>query len=99
MMNRHIEQFWHRQPLWAETSFGRVAYLDAPIDTTMAMHRAGEPFFRLKQSLRVYEPYEAQHLDWYLRSIGGRLRQHVGRSPIGIILPGTNRHKDTRLEY
>ena len=101
VMNRHIEQFWHRQPLWAETSFGRVAYLDAPIDTTMAMHRAGEPFFRLKQSLRVYEPYEAQHLDWYLESIGDT--NYASTSDPGISHWNNsarhNRHKDAELEY
>jgi hypothetical protein len=101
VMNRHIEQFWHRQPLWAETSFGRVAYLDAPIDTTMAMHRAGEPFFRLKQSLRVYEPYEAQHLDCYLESIGDT--NYAAMSDPGISHWNNsaeyNRHKDAELEY
>jgi glycosyltransferase involved in cell wall biosynthesis len=65
MMNRHIEQFWHRTPSWIETSLGRVAYIEAPFDTTFALHRAGEPFRRLKQGLRIYEPYEALHLDWY----------------------------------
>ena len=69
VMNRHIEQFWHKQPNWTETSFGPVAYVEAPIDTTFALHRAGEPFRRFKRSLRVYEPYEAQHLDWYIDSI------------------------------
>jgi hypothetical protein len=42
-----------------------VAVLPALIDTTFALHRAGEPFRRLKSALRVYEPYEARHLDWY----------------------------------
>jgi hypothetical protein len=101
VMNRHIEQFWHRQPLWAETSFGRVAYLDASIDTTMAIHRAGEPFFRLKQSLRIYEPYEAQHLDWYLESIGDT--NYASTSDPGISHWNNsaehNRHKYAELEY
>jgi hypothetical protein len=64
-MNRHIEQFWRHEPAWMETSRGRIACLAAPIDTTFALHRAGEPFRRLKQGVRVYEPYEALHLDWY----------------------------------
>ncbi len=66
MMNRHIDQFWHQDPLFTSTSLGRVAYIEAPIDTTFALHRAGEPFCRLKQGLRTYFPYEARHLDWYL---------------------------------
>jgi glycosyltransferase involved in cell wall biosynthesis len=64
-MNRHIEQFWRHEPAWIETSRGRIACLAAPIDTTFALHRAGDPFRRLKQGVRVYEPYEALHLDWY----------------------------------
>jgi hypothetical protein len=66
VMNRHVEQFWHKRPEWVDLSIGRVAYLDTVIDTTLALHRAGEPFHRLKRSLRVYEPYEARHLDWYV---------------------------------
>ena len=65
VMNRHIEQFWRHLPTFTETSFGRTAVLAAPVDTTFALHRAGEPFRRLKSGLRVYEPFEALHLDWY----------------------------------
>jgi Glycosyl transferase family 2 len=65
VMNRHIEQFWRRKPKWATVPQGTVAFIKAQIDTTFALHRAGEPFRRLKQGLRVYEPYEALHLDWY----------------------------------
>lgn len=64
-MNRHVEQFWRHLPTITETSFGEVAILPATIDTTFALHRAGESFRRLKSGLRVYEPYEALHLDWY----------------------------------
>jgi hypothetical protein len=70
VMERHISQFWSRKPEWTETSFGRVATLDCPIDTTFALHRAGEAFRRLKRSRRVYFPFEARHLDWYLDSDG-----------------------------
>jgi glycosyltransferase involved in cell wall biosynthesis len=66
VMNRHIEQFWHQRPEVVETSFGHVAFIRALIDTTFALHRAGEPFRRPKSGLRVYDPYEARHLDWYL---------------------------------
>jgi len=65
-MNRHIEQFWQQIPQWAGTSAGRTAILPAPIDTTFALHRAGEDFERHKHGIRVYHPYEARHLDWYL---------------------------------
>ena len=66
LMNRHVSQFWGREPEWTATSFGRVAYINARIDTTFALHRPGEPFRRRKPGLRVYHPYEAEHLDWYL---------------------------------
>lgn len=66
VMNRHVSQFWQHEPTIESTRRGDVAFQAAPIDTTLAVHRAGEPFRRLKAGLRVYEPYEAQHLDWYL---------------------------------
>jgi len=66
VMNRHVLQFWGRRPNWVEISTGLVAYQFAPIDTTFAVHRTGEPFRRLKSGIRVYEPFEARHLDWYV---------------------------------
>jgi Glycosyl transferase family 2 len=65
VMNRHIKQFWRRDPRWVQTSAGPLATLEAPIDTTFAVHRAGEEFRRLERGVRVYFPYEARHLDWY----------------------------------
>lgn len=64
VIKRHVEQFWHKQPEWSETSFGPVAHILTGIDTTFALQTAGEPYRRLKHALRVYEPYDAQHLDW-----------------------------------
>jgi hypothetical protein len=66
VMIRHITQFWGRQPEWAQVQAGRVAYLRHKIDTTFAVHRTGSSFRRLKDGLRVYHPYEALHLDWYV---------------------------------
>lgn len=66
VMNRHIEQFWHSVPTFVQTSVGKIAVLETVIDTTFALHRAGEPFRRLKRAVRVYEPFEALHLDWYI---------------------------------
>lgn len=66
VMERHVAQFWHRQPEWVEISTGRIAYLRHAIDTTLAVHRAGSSFRRLKSGLRVYHPFEAKHLDWYM---------------------------------
>jgi hypothetical protein len=65
VLNKHIFQFWQHEPRIEKTPFGDVAFRPARIDTTLAMHRAGEPFRRLKMGLRVYEPFEARHMDWY----------------------------------
>ena len=66
LMQRHIEQFWASEPEWVETSLGRIAILRHVIDTTFAIHRAGSTFRRLKPGVRVYHPFEARHLDWYM---------------------------------
>jgi glycosyltransferase involved in cell wall biosynthesis len=85
VMNRHIEQFWHREPQWQTLSSGEtVAYLPAPIDTTFALHRANEPFRRLKKAIRVYHPYEAQHLDWYQSAADLRASSYFQGSRPGI---------------
>ncbi|MBK5971202.1 hypothetical protein CCR91_21155 [Thiorhodovibrio winogradskyi] len=66
VMNRHIEQFWQQEPTWHDFPFGSIAAIRAPIDTTFALHRAGESFRRLKNGMRLYSPHEARHLDWYI---------------------------------
>lgn len=65
ILTAHIRQFWQRIPQFVNLSGTSVAMQFCKIDTTFAMHRAGEPFFRLKDGIRTYEPYEARHLDWY----------------------------------
>lgn len=65
LMNGHITQFWSKRPSWVSTSFGEIAYQECQIDTTFALHRSGQDFKRLKSAIRVYNPYEAKHLDWY----------------------------------
>ncbi len=66
VMARHVAQFWSREPDWVTISGGRTAYLRHRIDTTFAVHRAGTRFRRLKDGIRLYHPYEAKHLDWYV---------------------------------
>lgn len=65
LMNTHISQFWSKRPEWIKTSFGKIAYQECQIDTTFALHRRNQEFKRLKNAIRVYNPYEALHLDWY----------------------------------
>jgi hypothetical protein len=100
-LNRHIAQFWQLRPSWVETSMGRIAYQAAPIDTTLALHRAGAPFERLRKGLRVYEPFEALHLDWYLRP--GEMREYWSSSNAEIShwnnAVEQGRYADEALEY
>lgn len=65
LMNRHIGRFWSREPRWRVVQGRLVAYQRAPIDTTLAVHRAGAPFRRMRRGARLYHPYAARHLDWY----------------------------------
>ena len=65
-VERHTEQFWHKQPEIIELAGKRVAYQSAPIDTTFGMYRRGFRFHRLCRGLRTYAPYWARHLDWYI---------------------------------
>lgn len=66
VMNRHIDQFWKKTPRIIDLNGRKVGVQVAAIDTTFAVHRKHEPFTRLKLGLRVYNPYEALHLDWYI---------------------------------
>ena len=66
VMERHIEQFWGKQPVWISTNAGKVAVLPSRIDTTLAVYQAGLPYERHRSALRVYRPFEALHLDWYV---------------------------------
>lgn len=43
-----------------------IRFKYAPIDTTFAMYRGSFTWHRLNSGLRVYAPFQARHLDWYL---------------------------------
>jgi hypothetical protein len=46
---------------------GDVAHFyHAPIDTTFAMLRAGEPYTAYEPALRAARPYTARHVPWYI---------------------------------
>ncbi len=91
VMNRHIEQFWRREPEWAITTHGKIAFLHAEIDSSFALHRADEPYRRNKMGIRVYHPYEARHLDWYLTKIDAL--SYFDSSSAGIA------HWSSRIQY
>lgn len=65
-LNRHIMQFWHKEPIKLNYNGHEIFYIHAPIDTTFALYRAGSDYQRLRQGLRLYNPFEAKHLDWYI---------------------------------
>lgn len=88
-LNRHIGQFWQNKPEWINTAYGRVASQECVIDTTFALHRAGEAFTRLKTARRVYHPFEARHLDWYLSPEEMPLTAYFDTASIGISHWGT----------
>jgi hypothetical protein len=107
VMNLHIKQFWHREPEWKRVGLQDVAYIRSPIDTTFAVHRAGEPFRRLKSGIRVYKPFDARHLDWYREELWPEglpqfKRYHDQSSP--VIAHWNNRtyfsdYADEKLEF
>lgn len=43
-----------------------VKYIFSRIDTTFGLHRAENNFNRKRPAARVFSPYSARHLDWYL---------------------------------
>jgi glycosyltransferase involved in cell wall biosynthesis len=65
MIHSHIQQFWGR----GRTPFKDTHILHCPIDTTFAMYRRTFTFKRLNMGIRVYEPYMAKHLDWYMNTL------------------------------
>lgn len=62
MKASHILQFWHKTPI----EYKESKLQKASIDTTFGMYRKGYKFRRLSPGIRVYEPYMARHLDWYI---------------------------------
>lgn len=66
VLQRHIEQFWYKIPKQFKYNEKVIFYQEALIDTTFALHRGNQAFRRLKKGIRLYSPYEAKHLDWYI---------------------------------
>ena len=102
-INRHVEQFWCEIPRLSGPVAASVAVIDADIDTTLGMHRAGEPFKRLKPGLRVYEPYEALHLDWYITTETSEALTYAATSSPQIShwnnQVGNQTYRDEKLNY
>lgn len=62
----HWEQFWHKTPIVGKWKHIPVLYQEAYIDTTFAMYRKTFKFHRLTKGIRLYYPFSARHLDWYI---------------------------------
>jgi hypothetical protein len=58
---------FHSQPMKIRKCGDKeIRYINAPIDTTFGMYRMGSKWSRLQNGIRVYDPYWARHLDWYI---------------------------------
>lgn len=62
MINSQKIQFWYKE----RGSYKGIEHVYCGIDTTFGMYRSSFRFSRLNLGLRVFEPYMAKHLDWYL---------------------------------
>lgn len=63
---RHVQQFWYKHPNQIFVMNKNIYYQFAKIDSTFGLLRRDTKFQRLLQGKRVYHPYEARHLDWYI---------------------------------
>ena len=63
---RHTEQFYDKQRNQTEWRGREVFYQYNYIDTTFGLYRGGSRFRRASRSIRIYGPYWARHLDWYI---------------------------------
>ncbi len=66
LFKRQIGLFWHKIPRSVAWKGKTVYFQFAPIDTTFGLVRSSTVYRRLLDGIRVYYPYEALHLDWYL---------------------------------
>lgn len=63
----HKQQFWSQPPeKFLQWKHKRIWYQISGIDTTFGLMRGDHIFQRAQPGIRVYHPYEALHLDWYL---------------------------------
>jgi len=63
---RHVDQFWSKKPEKVELNNKNIFFQKAKIDSTFGLMRSNKSFVRLLDGIRVYAPYEAKHLDWYI---------------------------------
>jgi hypothetical protein len=64
---RHVDQFWGKQPNKIALKNGFVVFGQiAKIDSTFGLLKSTTKFQRLLTGVRVYYPYQARHLDWYI---------------------------------
>jgi len=65
-IQRHTDQFWHKEPVPYQWQGKEIHYQSAHIDTTFAMYRRSFTFKNYNIGVRLYQPYSARHLDWYI---------------------------------
>jgi hypothetical protein len=68
VIESHTKQFWHKKPLTKRIGKHQVNYQLSSIDTTFQFisrkHPEQNKFPR--DGVRLYAPYSARHLDWYI---------------------------------
>ncbi len=66
VLKRHFNQFWRKKPLTYIVDGKKIYYQNAVIDTTFGLLSSHTPYKRLLNGIRLYYPYQARHLDWYI---------------------------------
>lgn len=66
VVRSHSQKFWDKPQFGIEYKGKKIRAINACIDTTFGMYRAGFPFARLQLGIRTLAPYSALHLDWYI---------------------------------
>ena len=62
----HWHQFWSKTPKIERLNGKPLMYQSAWIDTTFALYRHSFDWQNLNLGVRLYHPYSARHIDWYL---------------------------------
>jgi len=65
---RHFREFWSKEINNIKYKNKVIRYISTKIDTTFGMYKEGSQWHRLQNGVRVFAPYSARHLDWYLNS-------------------------------
>lgn len=67
LLTKSRHKVFHGREVYSDFYNGEeIKFIYAKIDTTFGMYRAGSQWRRLQCGIRVFAPYSAKHLDWYI---------------------------------